>query len=191
MHRVYARVGLRGRLAGWVALVILICTGISFAAVYRGTGSQLRGQIDTEIAGDAGELARSLALDRPSSSREVYRASDRYVRSQPFAATSTLLFTITPGAPTSTNRPELFAAEAPDNGETAAQQVNENRLSRRLLSASPGYTTLMLPDVGELRLLKRVVRLPGGRTATVGAGEPLATVSPASSRSRPPCSAPI
>jgi signal transduction histidine kinase len=177
MRRLYARVGLRGRLAGWVALVILVCTGISFAAVYRGTGSQLRGQIDTEIAGDAGELARSLALARPRSPRDVYRASNRYVRSQPFAATSTLLFTIARGARTSTNRPELFAAEAPDNGETAAQQLNENRLSGRLLSASPGYTTLALPDVGELRLLKRVVRLPGGLTATVGAGEPLATVS--------------
>ncbi len=135
MRRLYARVGLRGRLAGWVALVILVCTGISFVAVYSGTGTQLRGQIDTELGGDAGELARSLVLARPRSPQAAYRASNRYVRSQPFAATSTLLFTLTPGARTSTNRPELFTAEAPDNGETRAQQVNENRLSGRLLSA--------------------------------------------------------
>ncbi len=177
MRRLYARAGLRGRLAGWVALVILLCTGISFVAVYRGTGTQLRDQIDTELGGDAGELARSLALARPHSPQAAYRASNRYVRSQPFAATSTLLFTITPGARTSTNRPELFTAEAPDNGETAAQQAEENRLSERLGSASPGYSTQTVPDVGAVRLLKRVVRLPGGPTVTVGAGEPLATVS--------------
>jgi signal transduction histidine kinase len=177
MRHFFTSLGLRWRLAGWVALVIVICTGVSFVAVYRGTGSQLRGQIDTEIGGDAGELARSLRLSRPSTPAGAYRASKRYVRSQPFAATSTLLFTLTPGERTSSNRPELFTAEKPDNGETPAEQAAENQLSRKLLSAPAGYTTLTLPDVGELRLLKRVVRLPGGPTVTVAAGEPLATVA--------------
>ena len=43
--------GLRWRLTGWIALVTLICTGIAFAAVYRGTGAQLRSQIDNELSG--------------------------------------------------------------------------------------------------------------------------------------------
>ncbi len=177
MRTLFARVGLRWRLAGWVALVILICTGISFAAVYRGTGDQLRGQIDAELGGDSGELARSLQLARPRTPQAAYRASQRYVGSQPFAATSTLLFTLTPGGPTSTNRPELFTSEAPDNGETLAQQRNENRLSVKLLRAPGDYSTVTLPDVGDLRLLKRPVRLPSGLTVVVGTGEPLATVS--------------
>ena len=49
MRSAFARIvpaGLRWRLAGWIALVTLICTGIAFAAVYRGTGTQLRSQID-------------------------------------------------------------------------------------------------------------------------------------------------
>jgi two-component system OmpR family sensor kinase len=177
MHAVSARLGLRWRLAGWVALVVLLCTAISFLAVYRGTGDQLRRQIDTELGGDGGELAGSLQLARPGTPRAVFAASNRYVHSQPFAATSTLLFTLTPGARTSTNRPELFTAEAPDNGETAAEQTAENHLSHGLLSAPLGYSTLTLPDVGELRLLKRSVRLPDGRRVTIGVGEPLLTVS--------------
>jgi two-component system, OmpR family, sensor kinase len=178
MRGFFAHVGLRWRLAGWIALVILICTGISFVAVYRGTGSQLRRQIDKELGGDAGELARSLQLAGARTAQGAYRASNRYVRSQPFAATSTLLFTLAPGAPTSTNRPELFATEAADNGETVGQQSEENRLSRRLLTAPLGYSTVTLPDVGALRLLKRAVRLRGGGPAvTVGTGEPLASVS--------------
>ena len=57
-----APLGLRWRLAGWVALVVLICTAITFVAVYRGTGAQLRAQIDKEIAGDAAEFAHNLVI---------------------------------------------------------------------------------------------------------------------------------
>ncbi len=171
------RMGLRWRLAAWIALVVLICSAISFVAVYRGTGTQLRRQIDTEIGGDATELARSLELARPRTARAAYEASNRYVSSQPFAATSTLLFTLVAGARTSTNRPELFTEEAPDNHETAAEQDSENRLSKHLLSAPLGFSTLPLPDVGNLRLLKRSVALPRGRTAVLGVGEPMAIVA--------------
>jgi len=177
MRAAFGRVGLRWRLAGWVALVVLACTAVTFFAVYRGTAGQLRGQIDTELGGDASELARSLQLARPKTPRRTYEASNRYVNGQPFSATSTLLFTLTPGAPTSTNRPELFAAEAPDNGESASKQTEENHLSERLLSTGLGYSTLTLPDVGDLRLLKRSVGLLGGRRVTIGVGEPLETVS--------------
>ena len=37
----FRRVGLRWRLAGWVAVVTLVCTGIAFFATYRGTGTQV------------------------------------------------------------------------------------------------------------------------------------------------------
>src|SRR5277367_2875924 len=89
---------LRWRLAGWVTLVTLLCTGIAFVAVYRGTGTQLRHQIDQEIAGDAGEFAHNLALARASSPRHVAEVAGHYVRDQPFSASSTLLFAIVTGA---------------------------------------------------------------------------------------------
>ncbi|MHB8235533.1 MAG: sensor histidine kinase [Solirubrobacteraceae bacterium] len=177
MRGLLARSGLRWRLAAWVVLVLLVCTGISFLAVYHGTGQKLRAQVDNELRGDAVELGDSLQLARPQTPRQVVAASDHYVSSQPFAPTSTLLFTLTPGARTSTNRPELFSQAVPDNGESFAQQREENELSQGLLSAHLGYSTVTLTDVGDLRLLKRAVHLPGGRTVTVGVGEPLATVA--------------
>ena len=118
-----ALVGLRWRLAGWVTVVVLLCTGISFVAVYRGTGTQVRQQIDKEISGDAGDLAHDLALTRRATPAQVSRAANSYVRDQSFAASSTVLFTLVPGAATSTNRPELFSHSAPDNNETAAEQA--------------------------------------------------------------------
>jgi two-component system, OmpR family, sensor kinase len=169
--------GLRWRLAGWVTLVTLLCTGIAFVAVYRGTGTQLRRQIDQEISGDAQEFAGNLALVHGSSPAGVALAARHYERDQPFSASSTLLFAVVPGAGTSTNRPELFRRTTPDEGETEAQQAQEDRQSAHLLSARDGYSTLALPDVGSLRLLKRSVRLPGAQHVTVAVGEPLASVA--------------
>ena len=168
--------GLRWRLAGWIAVVMLVCTGITFVAVYRGTGTQLRQQIDQEISGDAAELARNLAGLHAHSPKQVARAASAYIQNQPFSASSTFLFALVPGAGTSTNRPELFAYSRADNGETPVEQAQENRLSRQLLTVPTGYVTLALPDVGNLRLLKRIVSVSGERV-TIGVGEPLASVT--------------
>jgi two-component system, OmpR family, sensor kinase len=173
--------GLRWRLAGWVTVVVLACIGIAFLAVYRGTGTQVGRQIDTEIAGDASEFAHNLVLAHPRSSGQAVEAAARYARDQPFSANSTLLFAIVPGAGTSTNSPELLRGGPPDDGETAAEQDQENRLAARLLTVGDGYSTLPLPDVGNLRVLKRTVRLTGlpklDRRVVIGVGEPLAGVA--------------
>jgi two-component system, OmpR family, sensor kinase len=165
-----------------VALVVVLSTGVAFVAVYRGTGTQLHRQIDSEIVGDAGALAHALASSGARTPRQTLAAARGYVSGQPFNASSTLLFALVPGAGTATNTPELFGRAAPDDGESVAVQAQENRLSHRLLTVSGGFSTLDLPDVGYLRLLKRQVRAPGsraraGRLVTVGVGEPLASVA--------------
>ncbi|HUB36475.1 MAG TPA: ATP-binding protein [Solirubrobacteraceae bacterium] len=170
---------LRWRLAAWVAAVMLVCLAVVFVAVYRGTGAELHRQIDRELSGDAAELAHNLAVSGARSPAGVAGAARRYVRNQPFRASSTLLFAIVPGAPTSTNRSELFGDAKPDNGETVAEQDEENRLAAHLLTVPDGYATLALPDVGNLRLLKRSLALAGGLRVTIGVGEPLASVSSA------------
>jgi signal transduction histidine kinase len=177
LRRHLAGIGLRWRLAGWVAVVVLICTAITFVTVYRGTGSQLRHQIDQELAGDASELSHTLASSDDRRSAQVAQRATRYVRAQPFSASSALLFAIVPGVGTSTNRPEFFANAIADNGETPAAQAQENHLSQQLVSAPDGYSTLRLPDVGDLRLLKRTVTVPDGPRVSVGVGEPLLTVA--------------
>ncbi len=181
---------LRWRLAGWVALVVVLSTGVAFAAVYHGTGTQLRSQIDREMAGDADELAHALTSSGARTPSGALAAVSGYIRGQPFDASSTLLFALVPGAGTATNTPELFGRHTPDDGESASVQAQENRLSRRLISAGYGYSTLSVPDVGQLRLLKRSVRAPGERTGdrsksdrsesrrvTIGVGESLASVA--------------
>ncbi|MBA3809603.1 MAG: HAMP domain-containing histidine kinase, partial [Solirubrobacterales bacterium] len=169
--------GLHWRLAGWFTLVAVACTAIVFVTVYRGTGTQLRHQIDGETTGEARELAHNLVLARARTPRRLAAAASRYINARPFSASSTLLFAVVPGVATSTNRPELFAPLSPDNGESPSEQRHEDRLSARLLGAPDGYSTVALPDVGDLRLLKRVVHVPGNMTVTIGVGEPLAAVT--------------
>ncbi|HWG08152.1 MAG TPA: ATP-binding protein [Solirubrobacteraceae bacterium] len=172
------RVGLRWRLAGWIALVTLICTAVAFLAVYRGTGTQLRRQIDGEIAGYAMGLTRDLAHGGSPTSARAYSEAGEYVRDQSFAASSIVLFAHVPGHGTVTNRPELFAdAGRLDDGESAQEQARENALSSRLLSSASGYSSVPLGDAGELRLLTRRVRLHDGTSVTVGVGESLAGVA--------------
>jgi two-component system OmpR family sensor kinase len=174
--------GLRWRLAGWVTVVTLICTGIAFVAVYRGTATELRHQIDRELRGDAHELASALSQAKAGDPKRLAAAATGYVRDQPFSASSTLLFVLIPGVGTSTNRPELFTPLPPDNRETLAEQGRENQLSSRLLTAPMGYSTLPLTDIGELRLLRLTLHVPGSAgLVTVGVGEPLAAVSHAQS----------
>ncbi len=178
--------------------MVVLSTGVAFVAVYRGTGTQLHNQIDHEIAGDAGELVHALSSSGAHTPRQTLSAARDYVSGQPFNASSTLLFALVPGAGTATNTPELFGNPAPDDGESVAVQEQENRLSHRLLTVGGGFSTMDLPDVGYLRLLKRQVRLPVGRArtdrsrgtlafgshprfgqqlVTVGVGEPLASVA--------------
>ncbi len=176
---------LRWRLAAWVTAVVLICTGASFAVVYNDTGTQLRHQIDREIAGDLEELSHAVRASASSHDHRPARvaaAARRYVQNQPFSASSTLQFAIvsdpgTKGTLTATNRPELLGLSHPDNGESTAEQEHENRLSRQLLTVPDGYSTVTLADVGALRLLKQTLNLPGGTHVTVGVGERLVSVS--------------
>jgi signal transduction histidine kinase len=167
---------LRWRLTAWVAAVLLVSAAVVFVVVYRDTGDQLRTQIDRDIMGDVGQLKQSLAPLAGDTPGQVTLAAQRYVRSQPFSSTSTLMFVLVPGAGTASNHPEVFGTRAPDHGESAATQARENALGQKLLMPRAGYSTRQVPDVGAVRILERRVSV-GGLSVVVGVGEPLATVA--------------
>ena len=103
-------------------------------------------------------------------------AAQRYVSTQPFSATSRLLFAEVPGQPTQTNEPELLGLGRLTADEDPAAQREENRLSAALLAAPDGLSTVHAPDVGMLRLLVVSLRAQGATVARLGVGEPLAPV---------------
>jgi two-component system, OmpR family, sensor kinase len=167
--------GLRWRLTGWVAGVMIISAAAVFVVVYKNTGSQLRGQIDHDLSGDIVQLTQAVKALRGRSAAQISSVAARYIRSQPYSATSTILFAVAPGAPIATNHPEVFSTSRGDLGEAGADQAQESTAQRRLLSPHAGFFTQRVPDIGSVRILERTVKL-AGTTIFIGAGEPLALV---------------
>jgi len=167
--------GLQWRLTAWVAGVMLVAAAALFVVVYQYTGSQLRGQIDRDISGDTQQLSQTLRPLSAQTALGVTAAATRYMRAQPYTATSTLLFAIVPDAPTASNHPEVFGGGATDPGESAADQARENAAGHALLVPHLGYSTRSVPDVGRARIFEQAVQV-GATRVIVGSGEPLTIV---------------
>jgi two-component system, OmpR family, sensor kinase len=167
--------GLRWRLAAWVAGVMLVSAVAIFLVVYSDTGTQLRRQIDRDIANDTSQLSQAIRPLTGESGKQVAAAARRYLQAQPYTATSTLLFALIPGQATISNHREVFGSASPEDGETAAQQATENDFGRRLLTPRLGYSTARVPDAGAMRIHERAVFV-GSLRVIAGAGEPLYTV---------------
>ena len=170
------RSSIRWRLAAWVAGVLLAASAVIFAVVYEQTGSQLRSQIDQDVAGDVSQLSLAVQALHSDSPPRLLADIDAYVRAQPFTVTSSLLFAVVPGYGTASNHPELLGDARTDDGETPAEQAHENAEGRALLSGPPGLSTPEVPDVGRVRVDERVV-IAGRLRVRVGAGEPMVVVT--------------
>jgi len=156
---------------------MLVSAAVVFFVVYRDTGTQISGQINRDITGDANQLAQALAPTASQTPAQIASAVTRYVRAQPYTASSTLLFALVPGAGAASNHPEVFGGP-PELGESSTEQSTENRAGRKLLVPHLGYSDARVPDVGKMRILERSVDL-GGRRVVVGAGEALSLVESA------------
>ena len=91
---------LRWRLAraGWRVVVLALHGDHVRRRLLAARARELRQQIDREISGDAAS-SPTLRSPAPHARASVGRAATRYVRDQPFSASSTLLFALVPGAP--------------------------------------------------------------------------------------------
>lgn len=167
---------LRWRLTLSISLVLLVAVGATFVAVYSGTGSALRSQIDRELTTDANAFAHSAISGHATTPQAAAAAARRYVTSQPFRASAQFLYASVPGQGAYTNEPELLALQARESDEHPAAQRAENALTHQLLAAPRGFSVVDIPDVGPLRLLTRGLTSKAGPPITIGVGEPLQSV---------------
>jgi len=155
--------------------MLLISAAAVFAVVYRQTGAQLGSQIDREIRGEATQGAQEITALGARTPTEVARDAERYVSTQPYKPSSTLLFVLVPGEPNISNHPELFGGTLAEPGELPGEETVEKTMGLELLAARTGFSVHPLPDAGNVRVYTTVVHL-AGVTIRVGAGEPLAAV---------------
>ncbi len=154
---------------------MLISVAAIFYVVYTDTGTELRAQIDEDIAGDTTQFGQALRMHAGQSADQLAGDAAAYVRAQPYPVSSTLLFVLVPGARAAFNHPEVLGQAVPDEQESATQQAAERQEGSRLLTGHLGYTVQRVPDVGAMRVFERSLSI-GPVHVVVGAGEPLATV---------------
>jgi heavy metal sensor kinase len=169
--------GLRARLTLWIAAILILAVAASFAAIYRGTGQQLRNELDRDLVTQAGAFAAALPSGNGEPT-ELTEAINRYVTHQPFRSTSQLLYARLPDGRILTNEPELLGVSNALDTEPESRDIQrqEEHAVQKLRTAPVGFTTLDAIDLGGLRVYVRRVERGGHAVALVGVGEPLAPV---------------
>jgi two-component system OmpR family sensor kinase len=161
--------GLRPLLIAGVAAIVAVSAGLAFVAVYRGTGSELRGQSAHDLRGDMDAFAR--AVGASPDARTARAAAERAVGGQPFRATSRLLYAVIPGGPVVTNEPELLNPGRDRDVDSRDEATQEREAATDLIRARPGLATRELPDAGRLLIEVRHLRLADRTPVVVGLGE--------------------
>jgi two-component system, OmpR family, sensor kinase len=174
--------GLRARLALTIALILVAALGTAFVATYRGTGTQVREQIDDDLRQEASAFERRLQRARDKPARIALTARN-YLNEQlsGFGITTRLYVARIPGAGIVSNLPEL----TPDEGSAAVDRDVagprfESPQARALRTSAPGFSTVSV-DGEPLRLYIAPVYNFGRRIAMIGVGESAAAVTRAQS----------
>ncbi len=168
------RLGFRGRLAASIFLILLVALGATFAAVYRGTGSDLRRRIDDDLTSETAAISQQIQAVAPSGQDAVRARANELVASRTFGPTAQVVAISVPGAGVATSQPELlgFAGQDEEGEDSAAEEGN----GVRILSAPPGFADVDVHEAGRVRVLTVPVTEGGRTVATIRAGEPLAPV---------------
>jgi signal transduction histidine kinase len=104
--------GLRGRLAISIAVIIVTAFVVTYVAVYRGTGSDLRQQTDDDLAREADSLAAGLSGPPPVGPAGYVSRARQLVAAQGLGPSASLIAISVAGAGTVTNQPELLGTAA-------------------------------------------------------------------------------
>lgn len=167
--------GLRAQLALAIALVAAISVAASFGALYSGTSSRLRSQIDGQLRTQVAEWRQFSAGTSISSPAELRVAARRFIAAQRYHtryhAESLVILVQSGTGPTITNFPELVKTE-----EAREHRPHE---STGLLDAPLGLTTEPVAEAGDMRVLSQPILDGSRRLGTLRVASPLTPVTQA------------
>jgi hypothetical protein len=114
--------GLRAQLALVIALVTAFAVGLSFLAVYRGTGARLRDRIDEDLVTQVAEWGQLRASTELSSPQDVERFAQRFIDSQSYHPASRVFVVDVAGGEPVTNHPQILEQEQAREHEDEPQE---------------------------------------------------------------------
>ncbi len=121
--------GLRAQLALAIALITALALGLTFLAVYRGTGSRLRDRIDEDLRTQVAEWEQLRAGADLSTPAAVERTARRFIAAQRYHPASRIFVIDVAGGTPVTNQPRILQRELEDDDE--AQATSGARRDRR------------------------------------------------------------
>lgn len=173
MRRRALHAGLRAELATSIALVTAVAVGATFLALYTGTGSRLRAQLDSQLRTQAAEWRQSTTGASLSKPRALEDAARRFLAAQRYHAEAQIIAVQVNGGRTMTNHAEVIGPEE--------QRERTSPESSGLLDAPLGLATSSAAEAGSLRVLSEPVIAQGHRVGTLRLAEPLTPVDQAES----------
>jgi two-component system, OmpR family, sensor kinase len=168
-HR--ARVGLRTQLTLAIVLVALLAVTASFAALYSGTSSRLRAQIDGQLRTQAAEWRQFSRGTQPANAAELGATARRFIAAQRYHAESLIILFQLDGVGTVSNDPELIH-------EVQARE-RDAPVGVGLLRAPPGVSTQTVAEAGHMRVLTVPIMREGRQVGTLRVANPLTPVEQA------------
>jgi two-component system, OmpR family, sensor kinase len=170
------RGGLRAELAIAIALVTAVGVGGSFLALYSGTGSRLRGQLDAQLHTQAAEWRLATAGSHLGTPAALQAAAQRFIKAQRYHAEALIIAVEVIGGQTVSNNSELVAQE--EAREHGSPEV------RGLLDAPVGLSDATVAEAGRMRVLSEPITSGGRRVGTLRLADPLTPVDQAQSSLR-------
>jgi two-component system, OmpR family, sensor kinase len=156
--------GLRAQLALAIALVTLLAVGATFLALYGGTTSRLRAQIDSQLQTQAAEWRVFTARHNLRTPARLERVARRFIAAQRYHAEALIVAVQVAGGHTVSNNAELVAREARDEG---------SREATGLLNSPSGLANVSVEEAGPMRVLAMPIESGGRRIGTLRVANPL------------------
>jgi len=162
--------GLRAQLALAIAIITALALGLSYLAVYRGTGARLQDGIDRDLRTQVTEWDQLRAGASLSTPADVERLGRRFIGAQRYHPASRVFVVQAAGGRTVTNDPEIVEHES----------EHEHRgEDDGLLGAPEGLSTQRVEEAGRMRVLTRTIEDGGRRVGTLHIADPLTSVEDA------------
>ena len=162
---------LRARLAVAIALITALALGLTFLAVYRGTGSRLRDRIDEDLRTQVAEWDQLRAGTDLSTPAAVEQTARRFLDAQRYHPAARIFIVDVAGGTPVTNQPRILQQELEDDDAT-----QETSGGRGVIDAPPGLASASVPEAGRMRVLTQPIDDHSRRVGTLQIADPLSTV---------------
>jgi signal transduction histidine kinase len=168
--------GLRAQLALAIALVTAVALGLSFVAVYRGTGARLRDRIDEDLTTQVDDWDRLRAAAQLSAPDDVVRFAQQFIDDQSYHPAARVFVVALAGAEPVTNQPRILYEESREREEHGDEHEEH---PEGLQDAPIGLSDVSVEEAGRMRVLSRPIFSAGRRIGTIHVADPLTPVTDA------------